>query len=141
MGRSAIAFNVTLEAPAVREGPNQELLILTRPFEVEIWECAHDRCGIPFSDRHFEWQQIELMQSSRRDPGGLRPALELPALIIVGYKMFDHRVGAAGLDAVHLLRRYLPGQVRVLPHVLPAAPCVRMANQVEPWAEQHVMRE
>src|SRR6185312_11858215 len=114
---------------------------LTCPLEVEIRERAHDRCGITFSDRHLEWQHIDLMQSSRWNPGRLRPALELAALIIVGHKMFDHRVGTAGLDALHLLRGDLPGQVRILPHILLAAPCVGVTNQVEPWAEQHMMRE
>ncbi len=81
------------------------------------------------------------MHGPSGNPSGFRPALELAALVVVGHEVLDHRVGAAGLNSFDLFSRDNPDQVRILPHVLLGSPCVRMANQVESGAEQHVVRD
>ena len=129
-----VGHDSAVEAPVPAQDVLQKVGVLVGVGAVDEVVAGHDGLGVRLFDDNFKAGQVELSQGSLVDDGVRRHAAQLLA---VDGEVLGASGDVVGLDAAHVGRGQLAGEVRVLGKILKVAPAQGAALGVKPGAEQH----
>ena len=128
-----VGHDSAVEAPVPAQDVLQKVGVLVGVGAVDEVVAGHDGLGVRLFDDDFKAGQVELPQGSFVDDGVRRHAAQLLA---VDGEVLGAGGDAVGLDAAHVGRGQLAGEVRVLREILEVAPAQRAALGVEARPQQ-----
>ena len=114
-----VGHDSAVEAPVPAQDVLQKVGVLVGVGAVDEVVAGHDGLGVRLFDDDFKAGQVEFPQGSLVDDGVRRHAAQLLA---VDGKVFGAGGDTVGLDAAHVGRGQLAGEVRVLREILEVAP-------------------
>ena len=123
-----VGHDSAVEAPVPAQDVLQKVGVLVGVGAVDEVVAGHNGLGVRLFDDDFKAGQVEFPQGSLVDDGVRRHAAQLLA---VDGEVLGAGGDAVGLDAAHVGRGQLAGEVRVLGEILKVAAAQRAALGVE----------
>ena len=131
-----VRLDVAIEAPLVTQHVGQQFLVFTCLKSVDEVVRTHHGSDIAILHRHFERQQVELVQDPPVD-GRLQQSHAI-RFLLVGREMLGHRDDPLGLDSLDLCDRHRAREVGIFAEVLEIAPQDGEPGHVDARRFEHV---